>query len=80
MDLGAEGLGVALQDGLDGRLPDGLLSVVVAAVQAVARLAVPPAGEALAIPTTGERHNPTGMWSPTGMRRKRDEKTTTMLS
>lgn len=61
MDLGAEGLGVALEDGLDGRLPDGLLPVIVAAVQAVARLAVTPASKALAVPTTGQRHNPTGM-------------------
>ena len=49
LDLGAEGIGVALEDGLDGRLADLLGLLVVAAVDAVAVVAVAPAGEALAV-------------------------------
>lgn len=50
LDFGSEGRGVSFQDGLDRRLPLNFVPRVVAATQAVARLAVPPAGEALAVP------------------------------
>lgn len=50
LDLGAEGIGVPLQDGFHGRLPGGLVPAVVAAVDAVAAVTVPPAGKALAVP------------------------------
>ena len=40
LNLGPEGIGVALQDGLDGGLAYGLMLAVVAAVGAVAGVAV----------------------------------------
>ncbi len=49
LDLGPEGVGVALEDGLDRGLADLLALLVVAAVDAVAVVAVAPAGEALAV-------------------------------
>jgi hypothetical protein len=49
LDLGAEGIGVALQNGLHSGLADLLALLVVAAVDAVAVIAVAPAGEALAV-------------------------------
>ena len=49
LDLGPKGVGVAVQDGLDGRLPEALVLLVVAAGHAVAGVAVAPAGEALAV-------------------------------
>ncbi len=50
LDLGPEGVGVALQDALDRRLPRRLVLVVVAAVDAVAAVAVTPRRKALAVP------------------------------
>lgn len=47
--LGPKGIGVAVQDGLHGRLPEALVLLVVAAGHAIAGVAVAPAGEALAV-------------------------------
>lgn len=49
LDLRAEGVGVAVQDGLHRRLAEGLVLLVIAAGHAVARVAVAPAGKALAV-------------------------------
>ena len=49
LNLGPEGIGVALQNGLHSGLADLLALLVVAAVDAVAVVAVAPAGEALAV-------------------------------
>lgn len=49
LDLGAEGVGVALEDGLDGCLADLLGLLVVAAIDTVTVVTVAPTGEALAV-------------------------------
>jgi hypothetical protein len=49
-NLGSEGVGVPLQGGLHGFLPDGLVLRVVAAVEAIAVHTVIARGKTLAVP------------------------------
>ncbi len=55
LDLGAEGIGIPLKDGLNSGLAHLLALLVVAAVHAVAAVAVPPRGEALAVQLQASR-------------------------
>lgn len=50
LDFRTEGVGVAFQNGFHCRLADGLIVIVVAAIDAVAALTVTPRGKALTVP------------------------------
>ena len=54
LDLGAEGIGVALQNGLHSGLAGALILHVVAAVDTVAAITITARGEALAVPADND--------------------------